>query len=124
LGGGLFPPGLTHCKLAVPPDDDRNAPVAMLASPAALKLAVRLKFGFFVIVGVPMKCGLAAKTTGDDIIASANNVVPTSIPAFNLFSCLLVVPQLYYMQIFIHFWEQNERSYLEAKIDCINLKKR
>jgi len=52
---------LTHCKTAVPPSDDRNAIVTTtLPSPAALKVAVRLKLGFFTIVGVPIKCGLAA----------------------------------------------------------------
>ena len=40
MGGGLWPPGFTHCKVAVPPDDDRNACDTILASPAALKLAI------------------------------------------------------------------------------------
>ena len=56
----MLPPGLTHCRSAVPPDDVRNAPVGKFPSPAALKLAVRLKLGFFTICGVPMKCGNAA----------------------------------------------------------------
>ena len=60
FGGGLFPPGFTHCNTAVPPDEVRNAPVTILASPAALNVAVRLALGFFAICGVPMKCGLAA----------------------------------------------------------------
>jgi len=46
----------------VPPEEVKNAPVAMLARPAALKVAVRLPLGFFTILGVPMKCGLAAMT--------------------------------------------------------------
>ena len=76
LGGGLLPPGLTHCKLAVPPDDDRNACETMLANPAALKLAVRLKSVLCVIVGVPIKCGLAANAReGAAIMANARNVV-------------------------------------------------
>lgn len=73
FGAGLFPPGFTHCKTAVPPDDDRNMSVEILASPAALKLVVRLKFGFFVIVGVPIKCGLAAKAMAG---ANSRSVVP------------------------------------------------
>ena len=76
LRGGLLPPGLTHCKTAVPPDDVRNAPVTMLANPAALKVAVRLPLGFLCICGVPIKCGLAANTSeGDAIMANARNVV-------------------------------------------------
>jgi hypothetical protein len=43
FGGGLLPPGLTHCRSAVPPDAVRNISVATFHSPAALKLAVRLK---------------------------------------------------------------------------------
>lgn len=76
LDGGLFPPGFTHCTNAVPPDDVRNAAVTMLANPAALKLAVRLKLVLCVIVGVPIKCGLAAKTRGGlAIMANASKVV-------------------------------------------------
>jgi hypothetical protein len=115
LGGGLLPPGFIHCKFAVPPDDERNASETILASPAALKLAAMLKFGFFTIVGVPIKCGLAAKTTGDVIMANAAITVPTIIPEFNLLSCLLVVPQLYHKQIFIDFVGQNEEPYTEKK---------
>ena len=38
LGWWGLPPGFTHCKSAVPPEVVRNAPVTILASPAALKL--------------------------------------------------------------------------------------
>ena len=76
LGGGLLPPGFTHCKTAVPPDDVRNAAETTLPNPAALNVAVRLALGFFVIVGVPMKCGLAANAReGAAIMANASNVV-------------------------------------------------
>jgi hypothetical protein len=61
LGGGLLPPGLIHCSSAVPPEDVKKTQVTTLASPAALNEAVMLKSEFFVIFGVPMKCGLAAK---------------------------------------------------------------
>jgi hypothetical protein len=75
-GGGLLPPGFTHCKTAVPPDDDRNAPETTLPSPATLKTVVRLALGFFVIVGVPIKCALAANAReGAAIMANASNVV-------------------------------------------------
>jgi hypothetical protein len=47
FGGGSLPPGLTHCRSAVPPDDVRNISVTTFPSPAALKLAVRLKSAFF-----------------------------------------------------------------------------
>ena len=40
-------------------------------------------------------CGVCAITMGDDITANAANTVPTSIPAFNLLSCLLVMRRLY-----------------------------
>jgi len=71
-----LPPGFTHCNSAVPPNDERLPPPnddrktfdTTLASPAALKLEVRLKLGFFVIVGVPIKCGLAANTR--EVLAS------------------------------------------------------
>jgi len=55
LGGGLLPPGFTHCNDAVPPDEVKNAAETTLANPAALKVAVRLKLVLCVIVGVPMK---------------------------------------------------------------------
>lgn len=57
-----MPPGFTHCKSAVPPEDDKKMSVRTFPNPAALNLAVRLKSEFFLIVGVPMKCGLAAMT--------------------------------------------------------------
>jgi hypothetical protein len=53
---GYGPPGFTHCKVAEPPEDVKNAPVTTLANPAALKVAVRLLLAFFTIVGVPIKC--------------------------------------------------------------------
>jgi hypothetical protein len=47
---------------AVPPEDLKSKPVTLLLRSAALNLAVRLKFGFFTILGVSMKRGLAART--------------------------------------------------------------
>jgi hypothetical protein len=58
----------------------------MFVSPAALKLAVRLKSEFFLIVGVPMKCGDAAAArigaikSRPDVI-----VVAAGMPIFFMF---------------------------------------
>jgi hypothetical protein len=86
LGGGLLPPGLTHCKSAVPPEDVRNAAETVLANPAALKWAVRLKSVLCVIVGVPIKCALAANTVDGAIMVNARNAVPTNRLALILVS--------------------------------------
>jgi hypothetical protein len=77
FGGGLFPPGFTHCNNAVPPDDVRNAAgLAPEGIPIASKWDVKLKLGFFVIVGAPINCGLAANATGDDTMAKAKTRTP------------------------------------------------
>lgn len=75
FGGGLLPPGFTHCKSAVPPEEVRKAPVGKFASTAALKVAVRLKSAFLVILGFFRKCGLAANTRGAPTSAITNNDV-------------------------------------------------
>ena len=92
-----MPPGFTHCKSAVPPEVVRNAPVTILASPAALKWDVKLKSEFFVIVGVPIKCGLAcpngaANTLDGAIRVNTRIAVPTNRLAFalSLLSCFSV----------------------------------
>ncbi len=68
-----MPPGLTHCRSATPPDDVRNISVTTFPSPAALNEAVRLKLGFFVICGVPMKCGDAAAASIGAISSKADD---------------------------------------------------
>ena len=84
-----MPPGLTHCSTAVPPDDVRNAPVTTFASPAALKVAVRLKLGFFTIVGVPMKCGDAAAARIGAISSKAYAaIVALGTPIFLMLPCI------------------------------------
>jgi hypothetical protein len=57
----------------VPPDDDRNAIVITLPSQAALKVAIRLKLGFFTIVGVPIKSGLAASAVVINVLEKLTN---------------------------------------------------
>ena len=46
--------------------------MTILANPAALKVAVGLKLVLCVIVGVPIKCGLAANTV-DGTVATMTN---------------------------------------------------
>jgi hypothetical protein len=48
FGGGLLPPGLTHCNSTVTLLAVTKACVATLASPAALKLTVRAPVSLFV----------------------------------------------------------------------------
>ena len=87
-GGGLFPPGFTQCTTAIPPDELRNACDTTLPNPAALKLVVTVKSGFFTTVGVPIKCGFAASTSGV-AVKNTRNAVPISRLERNLLSCSL-----------------------------------
>lgn len=88
------PSGLVHFSVAVPPDDVRNTPVGMFASPATLKLAVRLPPGFTVIVGVPMKCGDAAAARIGVISSKADVIIAVAegIPIFFMLSD--IIPRL------------------------------
>jgi len=86
FGGGLLPPGLTHCNSAVTSLAVRNAPVGSLASPAALKLTVSAPLSLFVTVGVPMKCGDAAKASIGAISSKADVTIALGMPIFLMLS--------------------------------------
>lgn len=74
---------MTHCRSADPPDAVRKTALTTFPSPAALKLAVRLKSAFFVIVGPLTKCGDPAAGIGAiSSNADAASVVAVGMPIF------------------------------------------
>lgn len=93
FGGGLLPPGLTHCNSAVTSLAVRKAPVGRLASPAALNLTVSAPLELLVYDGVPMKCGDAAEASIGAISNKADAiaaVVVVVIPIFLGIGCSLI----------------------------------
>lgn len=80
FGGGLLPPGFTHCKVALPPEEVKKAHVAMFASPPALKLLVRLKLEFLVILYVLLQCCMHTIFTS---IIKKVNLKKSNCPTFH-----------------------------------------
>jgi hypothetical protein len=78
-------PGFTHWYFPKPPDDVRKKFVGALPSPATLPLVKRLavlpEMTLFM-VGVPIKCGLAARARGDTVIPNAIIMAPNIVMIF------------------------------------------